>query len=189
MPTSDSLRYPIGPFVPSTEGSAADLERWVADLEAFPGRLRAVVAGLTDAQLDTPYRPGGWTVRQVVHHVGDSHTHAYVRFKRALTEEAPVIRPYDEAAWAALPDVRQAPVEVSLAFVAALHRRWCTLARALDASAFARVYVHPEDGPTDLANALGRYAWHGRHHLAHVTRLAEREGWLLPESDPTPFAS
>ena len=178
----DSLRYPIGRFDAPEAVTPADLSRWITDLEVLPTRLASAIAGLTEAQLDTPYRPGGWTVRQVVHHVADSHTNAYVRFKLALTEEAPTIRPYDEGAWADLGDVRAFPVALSVAFLSLLHQRWCTLLRSLERSALERTYVHPQSGVTSLAFALGQYAWHGRHHLAHVTRLAEREGWSPPAS-------
>lgn len=165
--TSD-LQYPIGPFRhdgPVTEG---DRERWTGELAALPGQLRQALAGQPDGALDVPYRPGGWTARQVVHHVPDSHLNAYVRFKLALTEDAPTIRPYDEAAWAELPDVRAVPVAADLDFIEHLHARWVALIQSLPGEAWERVYVHPESGATPLGRALGLYAWHGRHHLAHV---------------------
>ncbi len=171
------LRYPIGEF--KFEGSLAGdaRRRAVDDIEAAPARLRAAVQGLSAPQLDMPYRPCGWTVRQVVHHVPDSHLNAYTRFKLALTENEPTIKPYDEARWAELADVRQAPLEVSLALLEALHIRWVLLLRSLGAEEFARRLRHPERGVMTLDEALGYYAWHGRHHIAHITSLRERMGW------------
>ncbi len=173
----DDLRYPVGRYAPPEPITAADRARWVHQIADLPGALQAAVAGLTDAQLDTPYRPGGWTVRQTVHHVGDSHLNALIRFKLALTEDTPTIRPYAEARWAELADYAL-PVEVSLTFISALHARWAHLLRNLDEDAFARAFYHPgADQTMTLAWALGMYAWHGQHHVAHVTRLREREGW------------
>lgn len=173
----DDLRYPIGRFAHDGPVTDADLARWIADIESLPSNLRAAVAGLDDAQLDTPYRPGGWTVRQVVHHVGDSHLNALARFKLALTEDTPTIKPYAEARWADLADHRL-PAEYGLALVEALHARWVPLLRSLDRVALARTYVHPEKGRTlALDWTVGMYAWHGRHHVAHITTLREREGW------------
>lgn len=189
MPILDTLRYPIGRFDAPAAIAPEDLARWTSELEGLPTRLASAVAGLTEAQLDTPYRPGGWTVRQVVHHVADSHTNAYVRFKLTLTEEAPTIRPYDEGAWAELGDVRASPVALSVSFLGFLHQRWCVLLRSLGPPDFERTYVHPEWGVTSLALAVGQYAWHGRHHLAHVTGLAEREGWRSPRSPRASLAS
>ena len=173
----DDLRYPIGRFTHDGPVSDADLARWIDEIEALPAQLRGAVAGLTDAQFDTPYRPGGWTVRQVVHHVPDSHLNAWVRLKWALTEDAPTIKAYDEKGWAALPDTHVVPVEASLAFLAALHARWVGLLRALDRGALSRTFLHPESGENRLDRTVGMYAWHGRHHTAHITRLRDREGW------------
>ena len=166
-------RFPIGKF--SFDGDVSDAARAarIADIEAAPRLLRAALGGLTPRQLDTPYREGGWTVRQVVHHVPDSHLNAYVRFKLALTEDAPTIKPYDEAKWAALPDSRETPIEVSLALLDALHHRWVTLLRAMSPADFSRTFVHPEQGramPLDMVLAL--YAWHGKHHVGHVGLVA-----------------
>jgi hypothetical protein len=172
------LRYPIGPF--RLEGEITDARRrgWIDEIAAAPAELRAAVAGLSDGQLDTPYRPGGWTVRQVVHHLPDSHLNAYTRIRLALTEEGPTIKPYEEARWAELPDARTAPVEVSLALLEALHRRWVLLLRALRPEEFRRTFVHPEHGRAlALDEVVPLYAWHGRHHVAHVTSLRAREGW------------
>ena len=177
-PDATDLRYPIGRF--SLEGEPTDERRqdWIAAIASTPTELRAAVAGLTDAQLDTPYRPGGWTVRQVAHHVPDSHLNAYTRFKLALTEDEPTIKPYDEARWAELPDARSAPVEPSLSLLASLHERWVLLLRQLGPEEFARTFHHPEHGRAlALGKVLAMYAWHGRHHTAHITRLRERMGW------------
>jgi len=143
----------------------------------LPMRVRAAVAGLTGAQLDTPYRPGGWTVRQVVHHVADSHTNAFIRLKVALTEDQPTIKPYDQDAWSALADMRL-PIDVSLVLLDGLHARWVALYRSLAPSAFARVFHHPEIGVVTLDGQLQMYAWHSRHHVAHITSLRQREDWL-----------
>ena len=161
-------RYPIGPFRPTEAPTAEQRAAWIGEIAILPAHLRETVEGMDDAALDTPYREGGWTVRQVVHHLPDSHLQAYVRFKLALTEEAPTIRPYDEAAWARLPDA-VAPVADSLDLLDALHRRWVALLETMDEAAFHRTYVHPEHGRVfTLETALALYAWHGRHHLAHV---------------------
>jgi uncharacterized damage-inducible protein DinB len=172
------LRYPIGPFF--YDGTMTDARRaaCVARIAAAPGRLRAAVAGLDDAQLDTPYRPGGWTVRQVVHHVPDSHVNAYTRFRLALTEDTPTIKPYEEARWAELPDARTLPVAISLALLEALHARWVPLLERLGPAEGARQLRHPEHGRLmPLDELLAMYAWHGDHHVAHVTSLRERMGW------------
>ena len=139
--------------------------------------LRAALAGLSDAQLDTPYRPGGWTVRQVAHHVPDSHMNGFVRFKLALTEDNPTIRPYDEAAWARVPDTVRTPIDVSLALLDALHTRLVIVLESMSGGDFARPLVHPVNGPLTIDGLLQMYSWHGRHHVAHVTELRKREGW------------
>ena len=172
------LRYPIGNF--SYDGVMTDARRaaCVARIAAAPAALRAAVAGLTDAQLDTPYRPGGWTVRQVVHHVPDSHLNAYVRIRLALTEDTPTIKPYEEARWAELPDARTLPVEASLALLEGLHVRWVALLRGLGAVDGARQFHHPEHGRLiTIDELIAMYAWHGEHHVAHVTSLRARNGW------------
>jgi uncharacterized damage-inducible protein DinB len=151
----------------------------VARIAAAPGRIRGAVAGLDDAQLDTPYRPGGWTVRQVVHHVPDSHLNAYTRIRLALTEETPTIKPYEEARWAELPDARSLPVEISLRLLEALHARWVPLLERLDAAGGGRSLRHPEHGRLmTVDELLAMYAWHGDHHTAHITGLRERMGWV-----------
>ena len=146
-------------------------------LRMLPERLRAAVRGLSDPQLDTPYRPEGWTLRQVVHHVADSHANCYIRFKLALTEDWPTIKPYDEVAWANLSDSRRLPVEVSLAMLEALHGRWVALLESMSEEDFHKGYVHPEQGRQNLAKALALYDWHSRHHTSHITSLRARQGW------------
>jgi uncharacterized damage-inducible protein DinB len=150
---------------------------FIAQLAEAPARLRQAIAGLNAEQLDTEYRPGGWTVRQVVHHVPDSHLNSYVRFKLALTEEEPAIKPYDEDRWARLEDSRVTPVETSLDLLDALHERWVMLLRSLSPDDFKRAFRHPELGAVSLNKNVGLYAWHGRHHVAHITSLRERMGW------------
>lgn len=177
-PTHEDARYPVGRFTFDDDRSRAARDAHIAVLAALPAQLAASVRGLTTSQLDTPYREGGWTVRQVVHHVPDSHMNAYVRFKLALTEPSPTIRPYDEALWAQLGDVHDVPVETSLALLDSLHARWVALLRGMSDADFERGYVHPEHGRlVPLDEALAMYAWHSKHHLAHVTRLRDRMGW------------
>lgn len=146
-------------------------------IDETPAQLRKAVQGLDEDQLDTPYRPGGWTLRQVVHHVPDSHLNAYIRHKMALTEPAPVIKPYDEAAWADLSDTTAVPIDVSLNLLDALHRRWVALLRAMRDDDFRREYVHPVTGRHTLDYMVAMYAWHGPHHVAHITTTRERLGW------------
>jgi hypothetical protein len=162
------LRYPIGPFQYRGESTDAQRREFIDRIESTPARLRAAVAGLTQEQLDTPYRPGGWTIRQVVHHVPDSHMNSYCRFRLALTEDAPSIKGYDQERWAELSDSRTAPVEVSLALLEALHRRWVILLRAMTPADFMRTFRHSELGLVTLDRTLALYAWHGDHHVAHA---------------------
>ena len=171
------VRYPIGPFRPRGESTAEERTAMMDEIEAAPGLLRAAVAGLDDARLDTPYREDGWTVRQVVHHVADSHMNGYVRFRWALTEEGPTVKPYEQTDWALLPDAKSAPVDVSLDLLDTLHRRWLILLRALSPEDFGRTWSAPDFGELRIDALLQLYAWHGRHHTAHVTSLREREGW------------
>ncbi len=173
--TSDP-RYPIGRLVKAPAFSVAERTEHIAAIADLPRALRAAVEGLSEVQLDTPYREGGWSLRQVVHHVADSHMNAMIRFKWALTETDPMIKAYDERAWAELPDARSA-IDVSLRLIDALHERWAGLLRALPPVAFSRPYQHPETGAHTLDMALGVYAWHGRHHTAHVTELRRQKGW------------
>jgi uncharacterized damage-inducible protein DinB len=172
------LRYPIGPFKPHADPTTAEEKAALMDeIEAAPARLRTAVAGLDDAQLDTPYRADGWTVRQVVHHLVDSHVNAYVRFRWALTEDGPVVKPYDEKDWARLPDAMTAPVAVSLDLLDALHTRWLILLRAMAPEEFERPWTSPDFGELSVDVLLQLYGWHGKHHVAHITALREREGW------------
>ncbi len=177
MNQQDDLRYPIGHFSAPAGSIAGVRSEHIQTLRALPDLLQAAVSGLSDAQLDTPYREGGWTVRQVVHHVADSHANSYIRFKLALTENWPTIKPYDEAAWANLADSRVMPVAPSLSFIGALHARWVALLEPLLEEDFQRGYNHPAMGRQDLATALALYAWHSRHHTAHITSLRARMGW------------
>ena len=170
-------RYPIGRFITPSETGKAQREVWTGQIERLPVELRNAVADLSDEQLDTPYREGGWSVRQVVHHMPDSHMNSYVRFRLALTEESPLIKPYDEAAWAELADARTAPISVSLALLEALHTRWMLLIRSLAEGEFARSFQHPALGSVTLGKALAVYAWHSKHHLAQITSLRSRRGW------------
>ena len=170
-------RYPIGKYTPPQEATPALRQQAIDSIAETPAKLKAALSGLNDAQLDTPYRDGGWTVRQVVHHVPDSHLNAYVRFRLALTENQPTIKPYEEARWAELADAKSAPVAVSLALLEPLHDRWVRLLRSLTAADFARTFVHPEHGVRTLDWMLFLYAWHGRHHTAHVTELRKQKGW------------
>ncbi len=172
------LRYPVGKFSWDAAVSEAEHPKLIAQIADAPGALRSAVAGLSSDRLETPYRPGGWTVKQVVHHLPDSHLNAYTRFKLALTENQPTIKPYDEAAWAKLADSQKVPIDVSLTLLESLHVRWVALMRSMGAADFARTLRHPEhDRVLTLAQMLGLYAWHGRHHVAHITALRKREGW------------
>ncbi|OPA81280.1 metal-dependent hydrolase [Paenibacillus selenitireducens] len=173
----DTLKYPIGPFQYEGEITAEQLGGWIQDLEQLPVLLREAVSGLTEDQLNTPYRPGGWTIRQVVHHIADSHMNSFIRFKLALTEEVPTIKPYEEARWAELQDSTSTPIDVSLMLIEALHHRFVALLRSLSAEQWERKFIHPDSGEVKLARCAGIYSWHGKHHTAHITSLRERKGW------------
>jgi len=170
-------RYPIGKFSFEGPPTAQQKKQFLDDIEQTPAWLRAAVQDLSAAQLNTPYRDGGWTVRQLVHHVPDSHANAYVRFKMALTEDEPTIKPYAEDRWAELPEAKSAPIDVSLSFLDSLHRRWMLFLRNLTDVEWKRTYRHPDLGVLTLEKVLALYAWHGRHHVAHVTELRKRMGW------------
>lgn len=171
-------RYPIGKFERRDTLTSDERRKAIDMIAAAPQKMRDAIRGLNDKQLDTPYREGGWTVRQVVHHVPDSHLNAYVRTKLALTEDSPTIKPYDEAQWAKLADARDTPVETSLMLLESLHHRWEVLLRSLNGEDFSRTFTHPEQKATlSLDWLLGLYSWHGRHHVAHITSLRERMGW------------
>ena len=171
------LQFPIGRF--KLEGAPTDEtnRQAICEIAEAPARLRAAVEGLSTEQLDTPYRPDGWTVRQVVHHLPDSHLNSYCRFKLALTEDEPTIKPYREDRWAELEDSRATPIEVSLALLESLHKRWVLLMESLGPADFERTFRHPDIGVVTLAQSACLYAWHGRHHVAHITSLRERMGW------------
>lgn len=171
------LRYPIGRLTWPQPVTPDARSLWIEQIAALPDALEDAVRGLTDAQMDETYRPGGWTVRQVVHHVADSHINAYVRFRWALTLDANPVKTYREADWAELADARTAPVELSLSLIRALHRRWKVLLESLAEKDFGLSLEHPEDGTLTLERLLATYAWHGRHHVAHVTSLRDRRGW------------
>jgi len=170
-------RYPIGKFTYDGPPSEAQRKKLIDDIEQAPTALRAAVRGLSAQQIETPYRDGGWTVRQVTHHVPDSHMNAYIRFKLALTEDEPTIKPYMEDRWATLPDSQSMPLEVSLALLQSLHERWVRLLRSLQPEDWKRTFRHPELGVMPLEKALAMYAWHGRHHVAHIMELRKRMGW------------
>jgi uncharacterized damage-inducible protein DinB len=171
------LRYPVGKYERRDTLTPDERTSMIAEIAETPARMRKAIAGLTDSQLETPYREDGWTVRQVVHHVPDSHLNSYTRFKLALTEEHPTIRPYDEAKWAELSDSRDTPIETSLTLLESLHDRWTRLLRAMSADDYRRTLHHPDSGVMSLDTVLTLYAWHGRHHVAHITSLRERMGW------------
>jgi len=171
------LRYPVGPFEPVSTLTPDQRRAAIDAIAEVPARLRAAVANLTDAQLDTPYRPGGWTVRQLVHHIADSHMNALTRFKLALTEDAPTVKTYEEGLWAELADTKTPPIDSSLAIIDNLHKRWVILLRSLDPVQFERKFRHPQWGLGTVNFLLAQYAWHGKHHVAHITSLRERNGW------------
>lgn len=168
--TLDALRYPIGRFIVPEKISAEETQQHIEEIAAAPAALRAAVKGLSEARLDQPYRPGGWTIRQVVHHVPDSHLNAYIRMKLALTEDEPVITPYMEDRWAELPDSRTVPVETSLRLFESVQERWVAIMRSMTEAQWQRAYTHPELGRYPLDRQAALYAWHGKHHVAHIER-------------------
>lgn len=176
--SAEDLRYPIGKFEPQPY-SEKQHQDWLNDIRYLPQLLEHAVLNLDEAQLLTPYREGGWTVKQVIHHVADSHMNAYIRFKLGMTEENPTIKPYDEAAWAELNDVQELPVNISFTLLHALHARWYSCIKVLNGDALqTRTVVHPQHNrQMTLWHLLGMYAWHGRHHVAHITGLRERNNW------------
>jgi len=174
----ETLRYPVGKFSPPPAVSREDIARYIRTIETLPRMMRDAVRNLGDDQLDTRYREGGWTIRQVVHHVPDSHMNAYCRFKLALTEDNPTIRPYLESLWAELPDGKSAPVDISLDILEAVHKRWVIVLQNMSADDYKRTFYHPENKVTrTLEVNLSLYDWHSRHHLAHITELKKRMGW------------
>jgi|SRR5271165_108038 len=174
---ADDLRYPIGQYCPPASVGRAERDAWIAELEKLPGNLRNAMEGLRDAQLDTPYRPGGWTIRQIGHHIADGHLNSYTRFRLALTEETPTIKPFEVDAWSELPDAKSGPIAPSLGMLDALHRRWVMLLRSLSDDDFKRSYVHPSGELVTLDRALSYFAWHSRHHVAQILSVRKREGW------------
>jgi hypothetical protein len=174
----ENLQYPIGRFQWAGASTADDRSKWIRIIASTPAALRDAVAGLQPRQLDTTYREGGWTVRQVVHHYADDHLNTYVRFKLALTEEAPLIKGYSESSWAELPDARTGPVEPSLQLLAALHERWVLAWQSLREADWNRTFIHPVRGAVSLDHLASLYAWHGQHHVTQITRLRERHGWI-----------
>lgn len=177
MSTPADLRYPVGRYRAPKAIDAEQRNIWIGEIEVLPEKLKQAISGLTEAQLNTPYRPGGWTVRQVVHHLPDSHLNSYTRFRLALTEDTPAIKPYNEAAWAELADAKSAPTAPSLELLAGLHARWTRLLASLSDAEYARTFRHPEHGEIRLDWTLGLYAWHCAHHLAHIVNLRQRENW------------
>jgi hypothetical protein len=173
----EDLRFPVGRFQRPDSLTPEQRRAAIDAIVAAPVHLRAAVRGLDEPKLDTPYRPDGWTVRQVVHHVPDSHMNAFIRFKLALTEDTPTIKPYDESAWATLEDARSTPIETSLALLDCLHDRWVRVLRAMSPADFSRALNHPENGRMTLDQVLANYEWHSSHHVAHITKLRERNGW------------
>jgi uncharacterized damage-inducible protein DinB len=171
------LRYPIGKFQPKPQLTDDERQALIHQLAEAPVKLQQSVSGLMEEQLDTPYRPEGWTVRQVIHHLPDSHLNAYVRMKLAMTEQQPTIKPYEQELWAELSDAKTAPIEMSLTLFESLHKRWVLFLQSLKSSDFARTINHPESGVMNLEKILQLYAWHGRHHTAQITSLRERMGW------------
>jgi len=176
--TLKKLQYPIGKFLAPSTITKEHLEEWINVLELLPNRLEELVGPLSEQQLETPYRPGGWTVRQLVHHISDSHHNSYIRFKWALTEDNPVIKPYDEKAWAELFDSRTAPIQMSLDHLKAVHGKLVYLLKGLSENDLKRKFTHPEGNmESTLEENIGRYAWHSNHHFAHIKNLIDREGW------------
>lgn len=176
--TLEQLKYPIGTFDSSQPVGSAEIAGYIQTIVELPAKLTQLVTGFTDAQLDTPYRPEGWTVRQVVHHLADSHANALIRFKLALTEENPTIKPYLEHLWAELPDGKTAPIGISLQLLTALHQRWEIVLRSMTPADFERTYFHPESRRTfPLKQVAALYAWHCTHHYTHIQSLAQRSGW------------
>lgn len=171
------LRFPIGKFSYAGPPNGEQKQKFIDDIAQTPANLRAAVKGLSNEQLDTPYRPEGWSVRQLVHHVPDSHLNSYIRFKLALTEDEPMIKPYAEDRWADLADSQTTPIEVSLTLLESLHDRWVRLLRSLTPEQWHRSFRHPDLGPMNLEKTLALYAWHGKHHVAHITELRKRMSW------------
>lgn len=178
MEKFEDIRYPIGHFVCPDQITTLHIRQWIQDLETLPERLEQTISGFTNVQLDTPYRDEGWTVRQLIHHIADSHHHSYTRFKWALTEDSPVIKAYEEKTWSNLFDAKEAPVALSLLYIKALHAKLVYLLKGLSEDQILRYYIHPENNvQVSVAENMGKYAWHGNHHLAHIQNLVVKKGW------------
>ena len=174
----ENLRYPIGKFQMPENFTKENIDTWIQEIDNAPEQYGDMIFGWTDGQLDTPYRPEGWTVRQLIHHVADSHMNSYIRFKWTLTENEPTIKAYDEKLWAELPEAKTAPVELSLGLIYSLHARWVMMLRNLSEDDLKKKFIHPESGKAIALNTMvALYAWHGKHHLAHIEGLRERMGW------------
>lgn len=173
------LKYPIGEFKKPQQITSQHLKEFIAQIESLPMRLKKTVENLSEEQLNTPYRPQGWTVRQVIHHIPDSHLNSYIRFKWALTEDKPVIKAYFEERWAELADYQNTPIEISLNLLEFLHQRWVILLRSLNTEELAKTFIHPAQGNAlHLGETTASYAWHGEHHLAHIEMLKKRMDWI-----------
>lgn len=176
-PTLEQLRFPIGLFSHDGEITSSTINRWIEEIASLPDELKQAVDGLNEKQWNTPYRPDGWTIKQVVHHIADSHMNSVIRFKWALTEDRPTVKTYYEDRWALLGDYKEIDVQDSIAFIRLLHKRWVVLLRSLTDDDLQREFVHPESGATPLNKNIGIYAWHGKHHVAHITSLHQRMNW------------
>lgn len=175
----DDLKYPIGHFTLPSEISSLTISKWITIIENFPNRLQSLVKNLTEEQLNTPYRNGGWTVRQTIHHCGDSHVNSYIRFKWTLTEDIPTIKAYFEDRWAEIFDTKEAPIELSLQFINAVHQKWVYLLKGLTDNDLNKTFIHPESGDVvSLKKNIGIYAWHCNHHYAHIEHLLKRKNWI-----------
>lgn len=173
----ENLKYPIGRYQLEDKINKTSIENWIKEIEMLPQKLSEAVKGLNKDQLQTPYRPDGWTIQQVIHHIADSHMNAYIRFKLALTENKPIVKPYDEKLWAELPDSKLVDINVSLDLIKSLHKRWTTLLRHLSEEELNKEFLHPESGMKNLKETICNYAWHGNHHLAHITSLKQKMNW------------
>lgn len=175
----DKLKYPIGQVIIPNTITSVDISKWISDIENFPNKLEELVNNLSENQLNTPYRDGGWTVRQTIHHCGDSHVNSYIRFKWTLTENQPIIKAYYEDRWARLLDTKEAPIELSLQFIRALHAKWTYLLKGLSNDELNKIFIHPESGDSvSLKENIGIYAWHCNHHFAHIENLLKRKNWI-----------
>jgi len=173
----ENLKYPIGRYLLEDVIDKASINKWIKEIESLPKKLTEAVIGLNKEKLQTPYRPEGWNIQQVVHHIADSHLNAYIRFKLALTENKPIVKPYDEKLWAELPDVKVVDVSVSLDLIKSLHIKWTTLLKQLSEEELDKEFLHPESGMKKLRESISHYAWHGNHHLAHINSLKQRMNW------------